>query len=158
MGTSTMGQATAPAPSPAPSVQQPLRANPAQPQAAALLFMAGLAVIGFTGVYHLVFHQDPGYTSGGAAATAGILFVLALVLRFPSLIMDDAYEQGGEPSAMRVMGLSIVLTFCAIMLRTGWNSGTLPSLTGQSQWVWLVTAALGGKATQAYLELQQKKS
>jgi hypothetical protein len=42
------------------------------------------------------------------------------------------------------------------MLRTGWNTGSLPSLENQGNWVWLVTAALGGKALQKFAEVQEK--
>jgi hypothetical protein len=71
--------------------------------------------------------------------------------------MDDRPEEGGEPSTMRILSLSIVLTFCVIMLRNGWNNNQLPSLEQQGNWVWLVTAALGGKALQKYAEAQEKK-
>jgi hypothetical protein len=132
---------------------------PYQPQptlAAALLAVALLIIFG-TGAWFLnKSWAPPGYTGGGAAAAAGILIVLALVLGYPTLIMDDAPAAGGEPSTMRIMSLAIVLTFCLIMLRTGWNNGTLPSLQNQGNWVWLVTAALGGKALQKYAEVQDK--
>jgi multisubunit Na+/H+ antiporter MnhB subunit len=98
----------------------------------------------------------PGFTGGGAAAAVGILLVLALILEAPSLIMDDSPSAGGEPSTMRILTLAIVLVFCLLMLRTGWNSGTLPSLQDQGNWVWLVTAALGGKALQKFAEIQDK--
>ncbi len=58
---------------------------------------------------------------------------------------------------MRILTLAIVLTFCAMMLRTGWNEGKLPSLEDQKNWVWLVTAALDGKAVQKFAEVPEKK-
>ena len=58
---------------------------------------------------------------------------------------------------MRVISLAIVLTFCLIILRTGRNSGILPRLKDQGNWVWLVAAALGGKALQKYAEFQDKR-
>jgi hypothetical protein len=100
--------------------------------------------------------QSPGYTGGGAAAATGILLVLALILEAPGLIMDDSPEAGGEPSTMRILALVIVITFCTLMLRTGWNNGAPPSLENQGNWVWLVTAALGGKALQKFAEVQEK--
>jgi len=124
------------------------------PVLAAVLLAAAGVVIFFTGGWFLVEKSSPGYTGGGAAAAAGILIVVALVLRFPTLIMDDSPAAGGEPSAMRILSLSIVLTFCLIMLRTGWNMGTLPTVDGN--WVWLVTAALGGKAIQKFAEIKDK--
>jgi len=59
---------------------------------------------------------------------------------------------------MRILTLAIILTFCLLMLRTGWNSNSLPDLKDQSNWVWLVTAALGGKAVQKYAEIQDKRN
>ena len=102
----------------------------------------------------MVYKTTPGYTGGGAAAAVGVLLVLALILKAPSLIMDASPAQDGEPSTMRILTLVIVVTFCVIMLRTGWNSDSLPSLKDQSEWVWLVTAALGGKAVQKFAEVQ----
>jgi hypothetical protein len=123
------------------------------------LLIAALVVIFGTGVWFLYMKSQnpmswypPGYTGGGAAAAAGILIVLALVLRYPTLIMDDTPAAGGEPSTMRIMSLAIILTFCLIMVRTGWNSGGLPSVDGN--WVWLVTAALGGKVLQKFAEVR----
>jgi len=62
----------------------------------------------------------------------------------------------GFAYTLRIMPLVIVLTFCLIMLRTGWNRGTLPSLQNQGNWVWLVTAGLAGKALQKFAEAQDK--
>lgn len=119
--------------------------------------MAILIMLG-TGAWYVLSKSYPpkGFTGGGAAAAAGILIVIALILRFPTLIMDDAPSQGGEPSTMRILSLSIVLTFCLIMVRTAWNTGQLPPLENQGNWVWLVTAAIGGKALQKYAEIKDK--
>jgi hypothetical protein len=123
---------------------------------ALLLLGAALAVIFATGGYWWWKGTSPGYTGGGAAAAVGILLILALLVECPTLIKDDTEAAGGEPSTMRILTLAIVLTFCILLLRTGWNQGTLPSLEGQSNWVWLVTAALGGKALQKFAEVQEK--
>ncbi len=121
-----------------------------------LLLAAGLLVIFGTAAATTVFHAKLAYTGGDAAASAGILFMLALVLAAPNLILDDSPDQGGEPSTMRIMTLAIIFTFCALMLKTGWDTGKLPSLQDQGNWVWLVTAALGGKALQKYAEIRDK--
>src|SRR2546425_5811041 len=55
---------------------------------AGILLAAALVVIFGTGIYLMIWHTSPGYTGGGAAATAGILLLLALVLQFPTLITD----------------------------------------------------------------------
>lgn len=125
------------------------------PWLAKVFLIAGLAIILATGLWWFWKRTSPGFTGGGVAATAGILFVLALIFYAPTLIMDDSPENGGEPSTMRIISLVIVLTFCALMLRTGWNAGTLPTLAGESNWVWLVTAALGGKVLQRYAEVKE---
>jgi len=74
----------------------------------------------------------------------------------PTLIMDDTAAAGGEPSTMRILTLAIILTFCFLMLKVGWDKQTLPSLENQGNWVWLVTAALGGKVLQKYAEVSDK--
>jgi hypothetical protein len=125
---------------------------------ALLLLAAALVVIFGTGAYWLYYQKAPGYTGGGAAACAGVLLLLALLVDRPTLIMDDAPEAGGEPSTMRILTLIIVLTFAVLVVRTGWNTGTLPNLDNQGNWVWLITAALGGKALQKFAEVQDKKT
>jgi hypothetical protein len=139
---------------PAPTVpaQMPYQS---QPKLAGVALGAALLVMFGTGVWCMVEKAPPCYSGGSAAAAVGILLVLALILYAPTLIMDDSPSNGGEPSTMRILTLSIVLTFCILMLRNGWNSGSLPSLTGQSEWVWIVTAALGGKALQKFAEVQE---
>jgi hypothetical protein len=131
-----------------------------QPTLAGLALGLAMVIILGTGVWRNFAKSLPAYTGGGAAAAVGILLVLALILYAPALIMDDSPEQGGEPSTMRILSLAIVATFCVLMLRTGWNSnnavGSLPSLQNEGNWVWLVTAALGGKALQKFAEIQDK--
>ncbi len=123
---------------------------------AACLLGAALAILFVVGGAALFCKHFSGYKFGGAAAAIGILLVLALILEAPTLIMDDSPAAGGEPSTMRIMTLAIVLTFCLLMLRTGWNDGNLPPLESQSQWVWLITACLGGKAVQKFAEIRDK--
>lgn len=92
------------------------------------------------------------FSGGGAAAFMCVLIAIGLVFRFPGLIKDGAGSEG-EASTMRVSCLAVVFSFVAIVLRTGWNSGSLPSLEQQSNWVFLVSAAIGGKALQSWIEL-----
>jgi len=122
------------------------------------LFSGALLVIFGRIVWYFIDGTSAAYkeTGGGTAAAAAILLVVALIVWRPSLIMDDEPDKGGEPSTMRILALAVVLTFCIIMLRTGWDTNGLPTLKDQSNWVWLVTAALGGKALQKYAEVQQK--
>jgi hypothetical protein len=123
---------------------------------AAVLLIAGVLVILGTGGATTLFGAKLGFTAGDAAASAGILFVLALVMVAPALMMDDGTDAGGEPSTMRILSLAIVLTFCILMLKTGWDKQALPSLENQGNWVWLVTAALGGKALQRFAEIRDQ--
>ena len=128
----------------------------ARPNLAAIALGVAAFIMLITGVWCVAEKTKPCYSGGSAAAAVGILLVLALVLYAPTLIMDDSPDQGGEPSTMRILSLAIVLTFCMLMLRNGWNQGSLPSLENQGNWVWLVTAAIGGKALQKFAEVQDK--
>jgi hypothetical protein len=141
-----------------PGATAPATGFPYQPnhKLAAALLVAGLLVIFGTAAATTIFHARLAYTGGDAAASAGILFVLALIIEAPTLIMDDSPAAGGEPSTMRILALAIVLTFCALMLKEGWDKQTLPNLENQGNWVWLVTAALGAKALQKYAEVKDK--
>jgi hypothetical protein len=128
-----------------------------QPKLAAMALGAAVFIMLVTGIWCVAEKTKPCYSGGSAPAAVGILLVLALVLDAPTLILDDSPEEGGEPSTMRILSLAIVLAFCMLMLRNGWNNGSLPSLENQGNWVWLVTAALGGKALQKFAEVQEKK-
>ena len=125
------------------------------PRAAAITLCAAAFVVLYTGGFWLLKGTSPGYSPGGAAATVAILLAVALLLAFPSLILDDSPENGGQPSTMRMLSLFIVTTFCVMVLYTGWNQHEIPSLQNQGNWVWLVTAAIGGKALQAYAEMHK---
>jgi hypothetical protein len=150
-----MADAPAPAPQAGPA---PAKVFPYAPsyKLAGLLLAGGLLVIFGTAAATTIFHARLAYTGGDAAASAGILFMLALIIAAPNMILDDSPDQGGEPSTMRVLTLAIVFAFCALMLKTGWDTGKLPSLQDQGNWVWLITAALGGKALQKYAEIRDK--
>jgi hypothetical protein len=121
--------------------------------AAKYLFAGGMLVIFGPAALRLFGVVVPA-SGGDLAATAGLLLVLALVLQSPALIFDAAPEEGGEPSTMRILSLAIVLVFCALTLKNGWDTDKLPDLAAQGNWVWLVTAALGGKAVQKFAEMK----
>ena len=147
----TAGTGTQAAPAPAQAF--PYAANYTL---AGLLLAGGLLVIFGTAAATTIFHARLAYTGGDAAASAGILFMLALIIAAPNMILDDSPDQGGEPSTMRILTLAIVFVFCALALKSGWDTGKLPSLQDQGNWVWLITAALGGKALQKYAEIRDK--
>src|SRR5690242_13870677 len=84
------------------------------------VLIAAVLVILWTGVAAPLLHIQLTYTGGDAAALIGVLLVLALVLKAPALIMDDDPAAGGEPSTMRILTIAIVLSFCALMLKSGW--------------------------------------
>jgi hypothetical protein len=75
----------------------------------------------------LVGPQKQLFSGGGPAAFASVLVAIGLAFRFPGLIKDGAGAEG-KASTMRVSCLAIDFFFVAIMLRTGWNGGLLPSL------------------------------
>jgi hypothetical protein len=79
------------------------------------------------------------------------LLLTALVLVHTDLIEGD----DGSASTMRIVTLVVVGTFALLALRVGRNAGEIPSLENQGNWAWLVTAAIGGKAAQKYVELQE---
>lgn len=120
------------------------------------LLIAAVLVVVWTGMIAPLLHVQLTYTGGDAAALIGVLLVLALVLKAPALIMDDDPAAGGEPSTMRILTIAIVLTFCALMLKSGWDKQALPSLENQGNWVWLITAAIGGKALQKFAEVKEE--
>jgi hypothetical protein len=116
--------------------------------AVAFFTAAALVPIVFV-LWKIVCKTVPPFTGAGAAAYIAVLLAFGLILMFPS-VLDD--ENGGT-STMRVLCLAIVFSFCVIALHTAWSAWAIPPL--ESNWVWLVTAALGGKALQKYSEVKK---
>lgn len=138
---------------------------PASSSAGTALTTLGVIAFGAAMLVPIIFvawrvigKESPPFSGGGAAAFVSALLGLGLVLTQPSLIMDDAPAAGGEPSTMRILCLAIIFAFVAMALRTAWNTGSIPSLENQGNWVWLVTAALGGKAVQKFAEIKDAKA
>lgn len=128
-----------------------------QPQFALVMLIGALVAIFGTGIWSLVKGPVSPSIAGGAAAAVAVLLAAAIVLQWPATILDDAPDNEGQVSTMRIGMLAVVLTFCVLMLNEGWAKERIPSLAGQSEWVWLVTAAFLGKTVQKYAEVQEKK-
>jgi xanthine/uracil permease len=85
---------------------------------------------------------------GAAAAISMFLVIMGLVFYFPTLLDDGA----GQTSSMRVMVLMIVSLFVILTLKVGWGADSLEDLVLSDSWIWVLAAALGGKAAQSYAE------
>src|SRR5437868_175147 len=127
----------------------------AQPRLARLFFISALVIAFGQAIWEVlsafrVPHVPELTVGGGAAALTAVLFAVGLLCQAPVLILDDSPQAGGEPSAMRILALAIVLIFCVLTLRTGWYHGTVPTISGE--WIGILMAALGGKVAQSFVE------
>lgn len=111
------------------------------------LFLIGLGALALAGA--VLSPLLGGSTeTGGVAAVGMFLVILGLVFYFPSLLNDDT----GATSTMRVAVLMVVSLFVVLTLKAGWGADTLEKLKLQDSWVWVLAAALGGKAFQSFAE------
>lgn len=108
------------------------------------------ALLVFVGLVGLIFAAldivpaDP----GSAAAVSMFLVIMGLVFYFPTLLDGD----GGQTSTMRVAVLMIVSLFVVLTLKAGWGAESLEDLALSDSWIWVLGAALGGKAAQSFAE------
>ncbi len=119
-----------------------MRSTSRQQQMGALLIFVGL--VGFVLAALDIAPADP----GAAAAVSMFLVIMGLVFYFPSLLSDDT----GQTSTMRVTVLMIVLLYVVVTLKVGWGAASLDELTLSESWIWVLAAALGGKAAQSFAE------
>jgi len=111
-----------------------------QQRLGALLIAAGLAGLVYTAFRSL---QD-----GGTPAISLFLVIIGLIFYFPTLLEGDL----GTTSTMRVAVLMLVSLFIILTVKVGWHETSLASLKLDPNWVWVLAAALGGKAAQSFSE------
>jgi len=111
------------------------------------LFLIGLGAAGLVGAG--VMALTKGSTEGGGLAAGGLfLVILGLVFYFPTMLEDDTHAT----STMRVAVLMVVSLFVVLTAKAGWGASGLDQLKLQQEWVWVLAAALGGKAFQSFAE------
>jgi hypothetical protein len=111
-----------------------------------ILFLAVAGLIG-AGIGPLFGHSAP----GEVPASAMVLLMVALTLINPSLVYSK--DDGQQLSAMRLAVLVIVGVFTLLTVKASWLTATKATdLKLDNSWVWIVIAALGGKAAQSFSE------
>lgn len=108
---------------------------------------AGLILVGLAGFILTVFDLIPAEPGAGAAVSL-FLVLVGLVFHFPTLLSDDT----DRTSTMRVSVLMIVSVFLLLTLKVGWGATTLEELHLSESWIWVLAAAMGGKAFQSFAE------
>ncbi len=109
-----------------------------------LLVVAGVVGLAWAGI------RAADTNAGGIAAVSLLLVILGFVFYFPSLLDDDTHQT----STMRVVVLLVVSLFMVLTMKAGWEAHSLADLQLQEKWVWVLVAALGGKAAQSFSENQ----
>jgi hypothetical protein len=110
-----------------------------------LLVGLGAAALVWAGVQW----QLTGDVRGGGLAASGLfLVILGFVFLFPTMLTDDT----GATSTMRVAVFMVVSLFVVLTTKAGWAATSLADLKLQDSWVWVLGAALGGKAFQSFAE------
>jgi hypothetical protein len=112
-----------------------------------LIILGALALLG-AGVHTLRFGERPEASAGGIAAAGLFIVILGLAFNFPTLLQDDT----GATSTMRVVVLMVVSLFVVLTTKAGWSATGVSALDLPANWVWVLAAALGGKAFQSFAE------
>ena len=106
--------------------------------------LVGVGIVGLVLTVLDIVPAEP----GTAAAVSMFLVIMGLVFYFPTLLSDDS----GATSTMRVAVLMVISLFVVLTLKVGWDADSLQSLALDPSWTWVLAAALGGKAFQAFAE------
>jgi hypothetical protein len=114
----------------------------------AILFLAVAGLI-WTGLAPVVRSND---VPGALPACAMVLLMVGLTLVKPSLVMSK--DDAEQVSAMRIAVLLIIGVFVLLTVKTSWSLSAKDGdvLKVDNSWVWIVIAALGGKAAQSFSE------
>lgn len=86
------------------------------------------------------------------AAAAFLFLMIGISFVFPTLLKGI----NNEMSAMRVLVYMIIAVFITLVIKNGWNHDDLGEV--DTNWMYIVLAALGGKAVQSYTEALKLKS
>ena len=82
---------------------------------------------------------------GKLAATGILMIMIGMAFRFPSLLKDDNHGL----STMRLVVFMIIAVFVTVVLKIGWDANSFDVLKIDSNWTFIIIAALTGKAVQA---------
>lgn len=112
-----------------------------------------LGAIGFMVAALLSFTDYSGLDEGALPAASFFLILIGMVFHFPTLLQ----EAKGEISTMRVIVFAVVMVFCVIHLKIGWNAGTFKDFNIDQTWIYILGLAFGSKVFQKFGEDETKK-
>lgn len=116
-----------------------------------------LFVTGFVGLIYTVVW--PTTNDGSVPAISTVLLLLGIALYLPDLLMENngaqpQQDNGAQPpaSTMRFAVLAVIIVFCLLTIKHGWNAPSLADLSLSESWSWILGVAFGGKALQRWGE------
>jgi hypothetical protein len=86
------------------------------------------------------------------AGTAFLFLMIGISFVFPTLLKGI----NNEMSAMRVLVYMIIAVFITLVIKNGWNSEDFKEI--DTNWMYIILAALGGKTVQSYTEALKLKN
>jgi hypothetical protein len=111
-----------------------------------------IGVFGFIASVVLSFTRIAGLDNGAIPAGAFLFIMLGVAFHFPSMLE----ESPGSISTMRIIVFAIVMVFCVIYLKIGWNLNNFENFTIDKTWIYILGLAFGSKVFQKFGEEQEK--
>jgi len=91
------------------------------------------------------------FTSGSIPAASFLSIMIGFVFYFPSMLE----EAKGEVSTMRIIVFAVVMVFCMLYIKTGWETASFQKLSIDDTWVYILGLAFGSKAFQKFAEVKE---
>jgi hypothetical protein len=112
-----------------------------------------IGAVGFMTSAVLSFTDYSGLDEGALPAASFFLILIGMVFHFPTLLE----EAKGEISTMRVIVFAVVMVFCVVHLKIGWNAGSFKDFEIDNTWIYIIGLAFGSKVFQKFSEEENKK-
>ena len=111
-----------------------------------------LGIIGFVVAVIFSLTKYSGVDRGAIPAVSFLFVMVGMCFYFPTLLQ----ESKGEISTMRVVVFAVVMVFCFIYVKLGWNAGSFEDFKIDSTWIYILGLAFGSKVFQKFAEEEDK--
>lgn len=112
------------------------------------LWLIRISVLGFAVAVVQSFTIYSGLDQGALPALSFLLMMIGLAFAFPSLLEESV----GAVSTMRIITFAVVMVFCVIYLKIGWDLGNFEQFTIDDTWFYILGLAFGAKTLQKFAE------
>jgi len=98
----------------------------------------------------VIAHQDS--SEGKQVAIFFFIIMLGMCFAFPSLLEGP----NNDLSTMRITVFMMVNVICMLILKNGWDSGSMKNIGIDEYWMGIIAFVFGAKATQSFFENKRK--